>query len=212
MSGTVWYNVNSVGNNSQPYPTGYTWTQLGTLQEISACNIYTNFGTIEASGTDYIFIQLRDETSENIYMTYFGFNDLCNNYINTGYTNSVWNAGVALNVDLTMVVVDPISLVPGPILPTPTNTPTLTPTETPTNTPTVTPSETPTMTPTNTVTSTETPTNTPTPTETPTPTPTITPTETPTPTPTSDEVIVNAILLGQDEYLEVGNNEYLSFE
>jgi hypothetical protein len=55
-----------------------------------------------------------------------------------------------------------------------------------------------------------TPTNTPTPTI--TPTNTVTPTETPTPTPTSDEVIVNAILLGQDEYLEVGNNEYLSFE
>jgi hypothetical protein len=78
--------------------------------------------------------------------------------------------------------------------------PSATPTNTPT--PTITPTETPTITPT----------NTPTPTETPTPTPTITPTETPTPTPTSDEVIVNAILLGQDEYLEVGNNEYLSFE
>jgi hypothetical protein len=49
---------------------------------------------------------------------------------------------------------------------------------------------------------------------TPTPTPTITntPTVTNTPTPTSGEVIINAILLGPNEYLQVGNNEYLSFD
>lgn len=44
----------------------------------------------------------------------------------------------------------------------------------------------------------------------PTPTPTITPTHTPSPTPTG-EVIINAILIGSDEYLSVGINEYLQF-
>jgi len=44
----------------------------------------------------------------------------------------------------------------------------------------------------------------------PTPTPTITPTITPSPTPTG-EVIINALLIGSDEYLSVGTDEYLQF-
>jgi hypothetical protein len=112
--------------------------------------------------------------------------------------------------------------------PTPTNTSTVTNTQTPTVTPTntITPTKTPTVTPTNTITNTptitETPTQTPTNTLTPTPTPTITntptvtntptPTVTNTPSPTSGVVIINAILLGPNEYLQVGNNEYLSFD
>jgi hypothetical protein len=75
----------------------------------------------------------------------------------------------------------------------PTPTPTMTSTPTPT-------SQTPTPTPTQT--------NTPTNTETPTPTPTNTPTPTQTPVP---EVLINPILIGNDEYLSVGNNEYLEF-
>ena len=104
-----------------------------------------------------------------------------------------------------------ISPTPTPT-PTPTITSTVTPTntETPTNTPTPTNTETPTNTPTltQTPTNTETPTNTPT--QTPTPTNTETPTNTPTPTPTQQSLI-NPILIGNDQYLIVGNNEYLQF-
>jgi hypothetical protein len=73
-------------------------------------------------------------------------------------------------------------------------TPTPTPSVTPTNTPTPTPSVTPT--------------------NTPTPTPSVTPTNTPTPTPTptpSPEVITNAIITNLGEYIEVGTNEYLTY-
>ena len=53
---------------------------------------------------------------------------------------------------------------------------------------------------------------TPTPTNTPTPTPSITPTSTPTPTPTpTQEQLINPIITGNDEYIIVGNNEYLQF-
>jgi hypothetical protein len=108
--------------------------------------------------------------------------------------------------------------------PTPSNTqtpsPTITPTETPTNTPT--PSVTASQTETPTSTPTETPTNTPSssarltpspsesPTETPTPTPTGTPISTPSPTP-AEQIIVDPLLIGNDEYLSVGDNEYLQF-
>jgi hypothetical protein len=50
----------------------------------------------------------------------------------------------------------------------------------------------------------------PTPTNTPTNTPTITPTPTPTPT-LVVEVLINPLLVGTDEYLSVGTNEYLQY-
>ena len=65
------------------------------------------------------------------------------------------------------------------------------------------------------VTPTPTPTISLTSTPTPTPTPTIsltsTPTPTPTPTPTSGQSPINPLLVGVDEYLSVGNEEYLMF-
>jgi hypothetical protein len=72
--------------------------------------------------------------------------------------------------------------------------------------------------------STTTPTPTPTNTSTPTPTPTpapgcdieyefITPTPTPTPTssPTPGDVLIDPLIVGDDEYLIVGTNEYLKY-
>jgi len=77
-----------------------------------------------------------------------------------------------------------------PTIPIPTNTPT--PSVTPTLTPTPTPSVTPT------------PTN--------TPTPSVTPTSTPTPTPTpTPEQLINPIITENEEYIVVGNEEYLMF-
>ena len=77
---------------------------------------------------------------------------------------------------------------------------------TPTPTPTI--AETPTPTPSVTTTVTNTPSHTPIG-STNTPTPTLT--ETPTPTPTNGVVITNPLLVGVDEYLSVGNEEYLMF-
>ena len=51
--------------------------------------------------------------------------------------------------------------------------------------------------------------NTPTPTPTSTPTPTLT--TTPTITPTGDDVLINPIIIGLNEYLQVGVDEYLEF-
>ena len=78
---------------------------------------------------------------------------------------------------------------------------------TPTPTPTI--PETPTPTPTVTTTVTNTPSHTPIGTQ--TPTPTLTETPTPTPTPTNVGVLINPLLVGVDEYLSVGNEEYLMF-
>jgi len=88
----------------------------------------------------------------------------------------------------------------------------LCPTVTPTMTPTITLTPTISVTPTNTPTVTQTPTNTSTPGLSPSPTPTITstPTITPSPTPTP-EILIDAILVSPDEYLSVGDNEYLQY-
>jgi hypothetical protein len=66
-------------------------------------------------------------------------------------------------------------------------------------------------TPSQTQTPTQTPTNTITPTTTITPTPTDPPTLTPTPTPTFQDILVNPLLVGEDEYLSVDDDEYLEF-
>ncbi len=123
---------------------------------------------------------------------------------------------------------------------TPTNTPTPSITASPGQTPTATETPTPTQTETPTNTPSETPTLTPTTTETPTPTPSLpdsnfllqenysmilqqdgfgiliqfagpTPTPTNTPSPTPPDVLIDPILVGVDEYLIVGNNEYLKY-
>jgi hypothetical protein len=126
------------------------------------------------------------------------------------------------------------TVTPG-LSPTPTNTETPTPSPTPTNTETPTNTPTPTLTVSPSFTPTLTPTITPTTPDTnfllqedyfmilqedgfgiliqvagPTPTPTPTPTNTPTPT-IINEVLINPILIDNDEYLSVGNNEYLMF-
>jgi hypothetical protein len=102
--------------------------------------------------------------------------------------------------------------------PTPTITKTQTNTPTVTKTPTVTPTITQTITPTNTITTTITNTVTvtttpslslgasPTPTSTLTPTPTLTPTVTPT-----SQILNDAIINQDDEYIVVGDNEFLMF-
>jgi hypothetical protein len=50
---------------------------------------------------------------------------------------------------------------------------------------------------------------TPTPTRTPTPTPTNTPTPTPTPSP---DILNNAIITNNNEYISIGNEEYLKYQ
>jgi hypothetical protein len=99
------------------------------------------------------------------------------------------------------------TVIPQTIFPGPTPTPTSEPTQTPTPTNT----ETPTPTPTNTETPTPTPTNTETPTPTPTNTETPTPTPTPTQTPAPEQVIDDAIITNNTEYINVGGNLYLKF-
>ena len=112
----------------------------------------------------------------------------------------------------TPTVTDTPTQTPTPtVTDTPTQTPTPTITDTPTQTPTPTITDTPTQTPTPTVTDTPTQTPTPTITDTPTQTPTTTLATTPTITPTGDEALINPIIIGANEYLQVGVDEYLEF-
>jgi len=48
--------------------------------------------------------------------------------------------------------------------------------------------------------------------QTPTPTPTLTSTPTPTSTSVSPEILINPILVGEDEYLSIGDETYLTYE
>jgi len=131
--------------------------------------------------TNVTFLPQSGGTAINLGEQVFPFNYI-SDYVYGTYNCFVPTYGYTYTLDV---------LVPTPT-PTETSTSTPTPTETPSETPTSTPTPTPTETPSETSTS--------------TPTPTETPSETPT-----QEVLINAILIGENEYLSVGDNEYLEF-
>jgi hypothetical protein len=210
LSGTVWYAITTSPTGDQPYQTGLTWTQLGTVQLLDPCiGTSVNFGTITTNIGDTILTQVRDSSGSNIYVTESAPlpSDPCIGSFLTGYTNGFYSGGGSAT--LKCRIVGTTSTVPSPPPPTPTPTPTPTITETPTVTPTNTPTntitasitatptltQTPTVTPTITATPTltVTPTVTTTPTETVTPTVTTTPTQTPNPTNTVTPSVTSTV-------------------
>lgn len=183
ISGTVWYSIYDGFYlvDDEPYPTGQTWTQLGSTSTIPLCNDDISFGVITVPMDKTLFLQIRNEDGTQIYKTDSNFlsNPCTTVGGSSGFTYTLLIGG-PLTVDVRLRITDPITLIPAPINVTPTPTRTQTPTNT--------------LTPTNTVTqtSTTTPTNTVTPTQTVTRTATITPTNTVTPTPSPlPELVVN---------------------
>jgi hypothetical protein len=212
VDATLWYSLNpSPFNPTQPYPLGYTWTKLGTVQLVPQCNSFVYYGSVNVAN-DILYLQVRTSDDQNVFDNRIGFlNNPSQNactavetgLLGSGYTTTYASIGLlAGEQQIHLRINNPADTVPAPnnpgTTPTPTKTTTPTPTPTPTNTstPTITPTltNTPTNTSTNTSTPTATPTLTNTPTNTSTPTstttpsntnsPTQTPTETPTVTPT----------------------------
>ena len=220
--------VEKLGLTENASPEYYVYYRFNPNETNRIGRYEGQFMFINETGT--LVLPIREKLYINIVESYVA-NDLP--YVNFNKTN--------YNCYLTPFPTPEPSQTPFPILsttptntPTNTPTPTVTPTSTVTPTPTLTPTNTPTTTPTPTVTQTETPTLTPTntqtvtPTNTPTFTPTLTPTLTPTFTPTSSttqtptptptltptpppEVLINPIITQNDEYISVGENEYLMF-
>ena len=90
---TVWYAYSPTFNITQPYPSGMTWTQLGTAVSAALCNSYTHVGWLVNPPIGNIYIQVRTADGTQIYNS-SGVNigTACASS-NTYYTHGISNGG-----------------------------------------------------------------------------------------------------------------------
>jgi hypothetical protein len=119
---TIWYTIytgNTGFNNvTQAYPTGFTWTQLNTVQIIPQCNEDILFGWVDlTSVSQSIYVQIRDVYGTILYQQNLGWKDMgINPCYSSGfqqaYTNTINIGGPITNNKIRLV--DPSINVPGP--------------------------------------------------------------------------------------------------
>ena len=122
MMATIWYTIytgNTGFNNiTQAYPTGFTWTQLNTVQIIPQCNEDILFGWVDlTSVSQSIYVQIRDVYGTILYQQNLGWKDMgINPCYSSGfqqaYTNTINIGGPITNNKIRLV--DPSINVPGP--------------------------------------------------------------------------------------------------
>ena len=116
LSGTVWYSYSAVVDGTQPYPTGFTWTQLGSVMSLVQCLNYVNFGNITIPSSNILYVQIRDESGTNIYLTDFNqlvFNDPCSVSLGQKYTQNFY-VGSGTIADTKYVVSYPLTTAAAP--------------------------------------------------------------------------------------------------
>jgi hypothetical protein len=151
VDGTIWYAVGQSFDPTQPSPLGYTWTQLGGLNNIPQCSGDVLFGSVQLNVGDTLYVQVRDDSTTLIYNAYMGilpFGDPCISAPTPPYYTNNFYYGGPTPVDLKVKIKSPTDTAPAPGAPTPTPTLTVTPTNSQTVTPTMTATLTPTITPT----------------------------------------------------------------
>ena len=68
MDATIWYSINSGPfDPTDPYPTGYTWTQLSGVKNVPQCNDYIKFGDIQLVTGQKLYYQVRSSDSTLVY-------------------------------------------------------------------------------------------------------------------------------------------------
>jgi hypothetical protein len=107
--------LSATPDNTQPTPTGFTWTQLGPVSAFTACNGETYFGDVIVPPFYYMYIQVRDIATTSLYSVVTNLTDVCTGFAqSTGFTNGVWNAGGIGNYTFKLKVTDPITTAPAP--------------------------------------------------------------------------------------------------
>ena len=94
MSGTVWYSISLTSDLTQPTPTGFTWTQLGSVSAFTECSGYTYFGDVQLGYFEYLYIQVRDELTTTLYYAGFGAGNTCVSPTSNGFTNNLVKSSV----------------------------------------------------------------------------------------------------------------------
>ena len=117
VNATLWYSINTNPyDNTQPYPTGYTWTQVGDITTLPQCNSESFIGSIDAT-VGNLYVQIRTSDGTQIYNASSGFAfgfgpDPCTSSLSTGFTASFGVGGGIAN--LKYKITDPTNVVAAP--------------------------------------------------------------------------------------------------
>ena len=99
--GTIWYSISTTYNGTQPYPIGFTWTQLGGIETIPLCNVYQLFGSLNLTPGQYLYGQVRNSDGTSIYNSVITLapTDSCDGVYSGNYTHIMsYNSGVSVTV------------------------------------------------------------------------------------------------------------------
>ena len=115
--GTIWYSISTTFNGTQPYPIGFTWTQLGGIETITQCNVYKLFGSLNLK-TDvnkYLYTQVRNSSGTSIYYSVNGLDsfDPCTGTYSNLYTQ-IFYYGSNTNATLKYKISNPLTTVAAP--------------------------------------------------------------------------------------------------
>jgi hypothetical protein len=103
---------------TQPYPIGYTWTNLGTVN-FPQCNSSQLVGTLTSlNPNDYIYFQVRNSLGNMVYEGNLGFLMSLNPCVSPGgtyYTHSFYYGGGSGTVDVVIKVTAPENPVAAPV-------------------------------------------------------------------------------------------------
>ena len=116
VNATLWYSINTNPYDStQPYPIGYTWTQVGGITTLPQCNLESFIGSIDATvGNLYVQVRTSDGTQiYNISSGFVGSPDPCTSSLGTLFTTSFAVSGGG-TVDLKYKITDPTDVVAAP--------------------------------------------------------------------------------------------------
>jgi hypothetical protein len=116
VNATLWYSINTNPYDStQPYPIGYTWTQVGGITTLVQCNSESFIGSIDATvGNLYIQVRTSDGTQiYNISTGFVGGPDPCTLSLGTAFTSSYGVSGGG-TANLKYKITDPTNVVAAP--------------------------------------------------------------------------------------------------
>ncbi len=117
VSATLWYSINTNPyDNTQPYPTGYTWTQVGDITTLPQCDSESFIGSIDAT-VGNLYVQIRTSDGTQIYNISSGFAlgfgpDPCTSSLGTEFTTSFGVGGGTTY--LKYKITDPTNVVAAP--------------------------------------------------------------------------------------------------
>ena len=113
---TVWYSISTTFDGTQPFPPGQTWTQLGSSQTLPFCPSNILFGTITVPVGSLVYVQIRDTSGLNIYLTTNNFtssNPCLFPSLTTPYTDG-FSMGSPSAAGKTYKISSPITTAPAP--------------------------------------------------------------------------------------------------